>query len=127
MKEEKEDQKKLLCPKAGTATSTPDVKTSSPNIINVMLWMKRNAYADSTIKATAKRLKHLQKHCNLTQPEEVKTFIANKNCTNAFKECLRAIKHFQSYFTLSAVTASSTNIFSSPVFTHLNKSLYLGQ
>jgi integrase len=50
--------------------------------------MKRNAYADSTIKATAKRLKHLQKHCDLTKPEEVKTFIANKNCTNAFKECL---------------------------------------
>jgi integrase len=50
--------------------------------------MKRNAYADSTIKATAKRLKHLQKHCDLTQPEEVKTFIANKDCSNAFKECL---------------------------------------
>lgn len=50
--------------------------------------MKRNAYADSTIKATAKRLKHLQKHCNLTQPEEVKTFIAHKDCSNAFKECL---------------------------------------
>jgi len=72
----------------GTATSSPDIKTPSPNIINVMLWMKRNAYADSTIKATAKRLKHLQKHCDLTQPEEVKAFIANKDCSNAFKECL---------------------------------------
>ena len=50
MKEEKINQKKLLCPKAGTATSSPDIKTPSPNIINVMLWMKRNAYADSTIK-----------------------------------------------------------------------------
>jgi hypothetical protein len=50
--------------------------------------MKRNAYADSTIKATAKRLKHLQKNCDLTQPEEVKAFIANKECSNAFKECL---------------------------------------
>jgi hypothetical protein len=72
----------------GTATSSPDIKTPSPNIINVMLWMKRNAYADSTIKATAKRLKHLQKNCNLTQPEQIKTFIANKKCGNAFKECL---------------------------------------
>jgi len=50
--------------------------------------MKRNAYADSTIKATSKRLKHLQKNCNLTKPEQVKTFIANKKCGNAFKECL---------------------------------------
>ena len=53
-----------------------------------MLWMKRNAYADTTIKATGKRLKHLQKNTNLTKPEEVKTFIANKKCGNAFKECL---------------------------------------
>ena len=53
-----------------------------------MLWMKRNAYADTTIKATGKRLKHLQKNTNLTQPEQVKTFIANKKCGNAFKECL---------------------------------------
>ena len=58
----------------GTATSSPYIKTPSPNIINVMLWMKRNAYADSTIKATTKRLKHLQKHCNLNQPEEVQAF-----------------------------------------------------
>jgi integrase len=50
--------------------------------------MKRNAYEDTTIKATAKRLKHLQKNCNLRQPEEVKTFIANKKCGNAFKETL---------------------------------------
>jgi integrase len=74
----------------GTATSSPENKTPSPNIINVMLWMKRNAYADSTIKATAKRLKHLQKNCDLTQPEEVKTFIANKKVSKRalFKECL---------------------------------------
>jgi hypothetical protein len=57
-----EEQKKtettteLLCPKAGTATSSPDDLTPSPAIINVMLWMKKEAYEDSTIKATAKRL-----------------------------------------------------------------------
>jgi hypothetical protein len=48
MKEVKEEPKELLCPKAGTATSSPDIKTPSPNIINVMLWMKREAYAAST-------------------------------------------------------------------------------
>jgi hypothetical protein len=37
-----------------------------------------------------------------------------------------AVRRFQSCSTFSAVTASSTNVFSSPVFTHLNKSLYLG-
>jgi hypothetical protein len=45
MKEEKEDQKKLLCPKAGTATSFPAYRTASPtdmNIVNKILWIKRN-------------------------------------------------------------------------------------
>jgi hypothetical protein len=40
MKEEKEDQRKLLCPKAGTATLSPAIKTpsqSNMNILNVML------------------------------------------------------------------------------------------
>jgi len=90
MKEEKTNQKKLLCLKAGTATSSPLVSTASQsiNIVNVMLWMKKNTYADTTIKATAKRLKHLQKHCDLSKPEEVKLFIAEKKYGNGFKETL---------------------------------------
>ena len=50
--------------------------------------MKKNAYADTTIKAVGKRLRHLQKHCNLHDPENVKTYIANKTCTNGYKETL---------------------------------------
>lgn len=50
--------------------------------------MKKEAYEDTTIKATAKRLKHLQKNSHLADPESIKTFIANKKCSNAFKECL---------------------------------------
>jgi hypothetical protein len=53
-----------------------------------MMWMKKNAYEETTIKATAKRLKHLQKNSLLADPETVKTYIANKKCSNAFKECL---------------------------------------
>ena len=50
--------------------------------------MKKNAYADTTIKATAKRLKSLQRNCNLKDPEDVKAYIANKKCSNGFKETL---------------------------------------
>jgi integrase len=50
--------------------------------------MKKNGYADSTIKATGKRLRSLERNCNLTKPEEVKGYIANKDCSNAFKETL---------------------------------------
>ncbi len=50
--------------------------------------MKKEAYEDSTIKYTAKRLKHLQKNCTLADPEIIKTFVANKKCSNGFKESL---------------------------------------
>jgi hypothetical protein len=50
--------------------------------------MKKNAYADTTIKATAKRLKHLERNCNLDRPEQIKGFIATKECSNAYKETL---------------------------------------
>jgi len=50
--------------------------------------MKKNAYEDSTIKGTIKRLKHLKRNCLLADPENVKTFVANKQCTNGYKESL---------------------------------------
>jgi integrase len=50
--------------------------------------MKKNGYADTTIEATGKRLRHLQRNCNLKDPEDVKGYIANKKCSNAFKESL---------------------------------------
>ena len=50
--------------------------------------MKKEAYEDSTIQYTAKRLRHLQRYCTLADPEAIKTFVANKKCSNAFKECL---------------------------------------
>jgi hypothetical protein len=34
------------------------------NIVNIMLWMKKNAYEESTIKKVAKLLRHLKKNCN---------------------------------------------------------------
>ena len=50
--------------------------------------MKKNGYEETTIKATGKRLRHLQRNCNIQDPEDVKGYVANKKCSNAFKECL---------------------------------------
>jgi integrase len=58
-----------------------------------MLWMKKQAYEETTIKATAKRLKHLQKNCHLADPESIKLFVANKKCSNAFKVSLIETYH----------------------------------
>jgi hypothetical protein len=58
------------------------------NILNTMLWMKKEAYEPTTIKRVAKELKHLERNCNTNNPEEVKLYIANKNVSNARKENL---------------------------------------
>jgi integrase/recombinase XerD len=50
--------------------------------------MKKEAYANSTIGAVAKRLRYLLKNCLLDQPEIVKGFVAQKDCSNSFKETL---------------------------------------
>ena len=50
--------------------------------------MKKNGYADTTIKAVGKKLRYLQKNCNLQDPEDVKGHIANKQCGNGHKESL---------------------------------------
>ena len=50
--------------------------------------MKRNAYADSTIEATGKRLRNLAKNCDLTDPESIKAYVAQMKCSNGFKESL---------------------------------------
>jgi hypothetical protein len=57
----------------GTATSSPAETTTSQsnmNIVNVMLWMKRNAYEESTIEKVAKLLRHLQKKANTIEPKK---------------------------------------------------------
>ena len=47
-----------------------------PMIVTPTLWyMKKEAYADTTIKAVNKRLKHLANYCNLDEPENVKGFV----------------------------------------------------
>ncbi|MCW3980275.1 MAG: tyrosine-type recombinase/integrase [Candidatus Bathyarchaeota archaeon] len=79
--------------RSGTASSSPTEITASPThkgiqIANVLWYMKKNAYADTTIRATGKRLRHLQNNCNLTDPEDVKGYIANKQCSTAYKETL---------------------------------------
>lgn len=57
--------------------------------------MRKNAYEETTIKATGKRLRHLERHSNLNIPEQVKGFIATKQCSNGHKESLtEAYNHY---------------------------------
>ncbi len=58
------------------------------NIANIIIWMKKEAYEPTTIQRVVKELKHLQKNCNTSNPQEVKLYIANKDVSNARKENL---------------------------------------
>jgi hypothetical protein len=51
--------------------------------------MKKEACAETTIRAVGKRLAYLAKNCLLKQSELVKGFVVvQKDCSNAFKETL---------------------------------------
>ena len=56
------------------------------NIANVIIWMRKQAYEDSTTRKVAKILRHLKRNCNTVDPEEVKLYTANKECTDGHKQ-----------------------------------------
>lgn len=58
------------------------------NLTNVQIWMKKEAYEETTIKRVMKELRHIIKNCDSREPETVKLFIANKKCENGRKENL---------------------------------------
>jgi integrase len=58
------------------------------NIANVIIWMRKQAYEDSTTRKVAKILRHLKRNCNTAGPEEVKLYVANKQCSNGRKQNL---------------------------------------
>jgi integrase len=54
-----------------------------------LLWdLKKNNYADSTIKSVRKSLEKLARYCNLNKPDEVKTFLATFDRSNDYKRIL---------------------------------------
>jgi len=50
--------------------------------------MKKDGYADTTIKGTDKRLRMMAKSVNFNDPEAVKEYIASKKASNGYKEAL---------------------------------------
>ena len=48
--------------------------------------MKKDGYAEETIKGYSERLRHLEQNTDLDKPELVKEYIANRSISNAYKE-----------------------------------------
>ena len=51
----------------------PHCTGASPTnqVFSTLWFLKKNAYAETTIEAVGKRLRHLEKHCVLGEPEQV--------------------------------------------------------
>jgi len=65
--------------------------------------LKKEGYADSTLKAYDSRLRGLARHVDIDDPEDVKAYIASKGIwTNAFKEGVAKVyNHYVRYNGLS--------------------------
>jgi len=50
--------------------------------------MQKEHLAKTTIKSTIRKVKHLARHCNLNNPEEIKNYLANKEAKNGYLESL---------------------------------------
>ena len=62
-----------------TTNSTQPYPQATSEIVNLLIAMKNNGKSPYTLKATSKTLKEISKHADLHSPNQVKTYIANKN------------------------------------------------
>jgi len=76
---------------------TPSFQQST--ILNVLISLENNGRAKSTIESTHRILTYISKHANLNNPEQIKQFIANHQCSNAYKKnmCLAYNRYCQYY------------------------------
>jgi integrase len=56
--------------------------------LNLLVQMKNEGKAQTTIEGISKRLRIIAKHANINKPDEVTTFIVNHKCSNSFKHLL---------------------------------------
>ena len=55
-------------------------------IINYGFWLRKEGYSEHTILNDLKRLRRLDRHCSILEPEAVKRFVANQNWNNGGKQ-----------------------------------------
>ena len=80
--------------------------------------MKKEGYADSTLKAYDSRLRMLSKHVSLDVPDAVKAFVATRNTwSNAFKESV--CKSYDQYVKINGLS------WKRPFYTYSKKLPYI--
>jgi integrase len=67
---------------------TRHICSVNPSYLNLLIKLENEGKSKETVETTNKALTHISKHVNLTEPEQVKRFIAKKQCSNAHKRNL---------------------------------------
>lgn len=85
-----------------TRRSSVQIRATPPKILNILIQMESDALGKVTIENTRKRLSFLSKNTDLDNPEQVKQFIASRNCTNGNKRTLAiAYQKYVKYYHLT--------------------------
>ena len=69
--------------------------SSNEKIVNTLLRLRNSGLAKGTLRNISFNLKHLSKNCDLENPEDVKEYLAKKNCANSFK--MNLVKSYNYY------------------------------
>jgi integrase len=64
-------------------------KCQNEPTLPVIIQMKKDGYEESTLIGTSRRLRNLDIHTDLSNPESVMQFIMNKNASNGYKNNLQ--------------------------------------
>ena len=76
-------------------------------ILNTLLKLKSLGKTESTLRFVSDRLKYLSRHVDLDDPEMVNVFIANRECSEAYKETLvKAYVHYARFNNIPYVKPS---------------------
>ena len=72
---------------AEAAGSNPAPSTMRDSRLFSVIWkLKTKGYSERTLKGYSKRLRMLNKNCNINNPTEISEYLASKDWSNAYKE-----------------------------------------
>lgn len=99
---ENTNDKKLLS-LIGRFQHNLDTKVTNLPTLQVLLDMRKKGYTESTLRATASRLKHLDKNCNLENTAETIEFILSKQLNGDYKNKLfSAYRKYLDFYQIKA-------------------------
>jgi hypothetical protein len=77
-------------------------KPTEFSIFEVLLHLKKKGYSESTLVGIGRKLRHLLRHVNLEDPEQVKRFISEKDWSNGYKgNVVNAYGHYLKFHGVS--------------------------